>query len=259
MTLLAMACTLGLTWSGAVASDSASVETRAVLSVDTGADTALVIIDSIRRGTTPLTIDSLAPGKHIIRLVNTDLSSWLTGAINDTLQLHAGERRALRYIFDRRVMIITDPSGAVVFAGDSALGNSPLVLSLSSGAPSGAFSVEKQGYERTVVPLPPGRGGIMRAVLKKLWQSEAPEGALVNESTGDRSSLRLYVAGGATLLSGIAAAYFKIRADNRNADFLAHGSPALRDETRRLDTAAAISLLATEIGFGFLTYFLLAD
>ena len=269
MTFLALLCSLGISWgalvdslagpAAATAADSVSGATAASVTIDSGADSALVFLDSVPRGLTPLTIDSLPPGSHVLRLVHADAASWLTGTIVDTLHLAAGERRTLRYSFERRILIITDPSGAVVFAGDSSLGTTPLAFSVPAEGIPGGISAAKQGYETAVLPLPPGQGGITRAVLKKLWQSEPPEGALMKESNGDRSSLRLYVAGGITLVSGMAAAYFKIKADNRNAEFQLSGNPALRNETRRLDTAAALSLVATQIGFGFLTYFLLAD
>jgi hypothetical protein len=269
MMVLGLLCALGISWgmigdttagSGrAPVADSAGGQAGVSLTIATGPDTALVFIDSVQRGTTPLTVDSLAAGNHIIRLVHADVPSWLTGTILDTVHCGPGERRTLRYSFERRVLIITDPSGALVFAGDSSLGTTPMVFALPPGGIPGGLSASKQGYERMVIPLPPGQGGITRAVLKKLWQSDPPEGALVRESNGDRSSIRLYVAGGITVVAGIAAAYFKIKADNRNAAYQANGSPALRDETRRLDTAAGISLIATQIGFGFLTYFLLAD
>ena len=231
----------------------------ATVTITTENDTAIVIVDSVRRGTTPLTLDSLAPGTHILKLVQSDVSSWLTGSITDTLRCTSGDRRTLRYGFPRKVMIVTNPSGAMLFAGDSAIGSTPTVVAIpTEGLPS-VFSAVKEGYERTIVPLPPGGSGITRAAMTKLWQAESPEGSLVKESSGTRSSLKVYAAAGLTLAAGAAAAYFKIKADNRNADYTATGNPLLRDETHRLDTAAAVSLLVTQIGFGFLTYFLLAD
>jgi hypothetical protein len=231
----------------------------ASLTITTGNDSAVVVMDSVRRGMTPLTVDSLAPGTHILRLAQGEMTSWLTGTLRDTVRCIAGEHRTLRYSFPRRVMIVTDPSGAMLFAGDSAIGATPIVLAVPPDGVPGGFSAVKDGYERAILPLPPGGNGITRAALHKLWQSEPPEGALVKESNGTRSSFNVYAAGGVTLIAGAAAAYFKIKADNRNADYQASGNPALRDETRRLDTAAAVSLLVTQIGFGFLTYVLLAD
>jgi hypothetical protein len=230
------------------------------LTLQTGADTAWVFIDSVRAGRTPLTVDSLRGGKHALRLVQSDLSSWLTGSINDTVFLAPGEQRTLRYAFNRRVMVITDPSGAVVYMGDSTAGMTPLLLaSRSSDLPS-SVTVERRGYERTVILLPTGGSGIVRAELRKIWQSEPSDSPLMSESgSSERTGFRLYLAGGVTIVAGVAAAYFKIKADGRNALYQDTGDPALQRETHRLDTSAAISLLATQVGFAFFTYFLLSD
>jgi hypothetical protein len=230
------------------------------LTLRTGSDTAWVFIDSVRAGTTPITIDSLKGGRHAIRLLQTDLSSWLSGRIDDTLTLAPGESRTLRYTFDRRVMVVTDPSGAVVYMGDSIAGVTPCVLVSSfSGLPP-SVTVQRRGYEKVVLQLPTGSSGIARAELQKIWQSEGLESPLMTESgRSDRTGLRLYVAGGVTVAAGIATAYFKIRADERNALFQETGDPALQRETHQLDTSAAISLLVTQVAFAFFTYYLLSD
>jgi hypothetical protein len=230
------------------------------LTLRTGTDTAWVFIDSFRAGRTPLTIDSLRGGRHALRLVQSDLSSWLTGTIEDTIFLAPGEGRTLRYAFDRRVMVITDPSGAVVYVGDSMAGTTPLVLvSRPPGLPS-SVTVERKGYEKTSILLPAGESGIARAALQKIWQSEPSESPLMTESgSSERTGLRLYIAGGATIAAGVVAAYLKIKADGQNALYLDSGDPAFQRETHRLDISAAFALLATQIGFGFFTYFLISN
>jgi hypothetical protein len=219
-----------------------------------------VFIDSFRAGKTPLTLDSLSGGTHTLRLVQSDLSSWLTGSISDTIFMAQGEQRTLRYAFDRRVMVITDPSGALVTVGDSVAGTTPLVLvSGSTGLPL-SVTVERMGYEKTAILLPTGKTGIARATLQKIWQSEPFESPLMIESgSSERTGLRLYVAGGATIVAGVAAAYLKIKADGKNALYQDTGDPALQRETHRLDTSAALALLVTQVGFAFFTYFLLSD
>jgi hypothetical protein len=82
---------------------------------------------------------------------------------------------------------------------------------------------------------------------------------MVESGSSERTGLRLYVSGGATLVAGVAAAYFKIKADGKNALFQDTGDPALQRETHRLDISAALALLATQVGFAFFTYFLLSD
>ena len=230
------------------------------LTLRTGADTAWVFIDSVRAGKTPLTIDSLHPGRHLLRLVQTDLSSWLTGSIDDTLFLAPGEQRTLRYTFDRRVIVVTDPSGALVYIGDSIAGTTPLVLMPGlAGLPS-SVTVERKGYERKTILLPAGSSEIARAELQKIWQSEPSESPFMTESgSSDRTGYRLFVAGGVTIVAGVAAAYFKIKADEKNALYRLSGDHAFQMETHRLDTSAALALAATQMGFALFTYFLFAD
>ena len=250
--------TSGLATTG-IATGPDSSRTFASLSISTGADTAWVFIDTVRLGRTPWRSDSLSPGTHRLRLVETDVSSWLTGSIVDTVVLSPGEERSLRYTFERWVTIITDPSGAVVRIGDSLAGTTPLVLLARGEAERGPILVEKQGFEATTVPLSAFQGGISRTILKKIWQPEGPDGSVTPGDEAGRNSLRLYVVGGATLVAGVAAAYFKIKADGRNAAFLETGDPWQGSETRRLDTAAAVALAIMQVNFALLTYFLLSE
>jgi hypothetical protein len=230
------------------------------ITIQTGADTAIVFIDSVRAGTTPLTVDSLRGGKHILRLYQRDLDSWLTGRINDTVYLSPGEKRTLSYAFDRRVIVITDPSGAIVYMGDSAAGTTPCVISSGPGGLPRNVTVVRKGYEKTILSLPKGDPGIARIELQKTWQSEQSESPLMTESgSSEHRGLRLYVAGGVAVAAGVAAAYFKIKADGKNALFQQSGDLSLQRETTRLDTSAAISLIITEVGFGLFSYYLLSD
>jgi hypothetical protein len=72
-------------------------------------------------------------------------------------------------------------------------------------------------------------------------------------------TIALYASGGVAIAAGIAAAYFKISADDRNDAYLMTGNPALLDERRRLDTAAGIAFAATQLGFAVFSYLLLAE
>jgi hypothetical protein len=219
-----------------------------------------VFVDQERFGLTPVTIDTILPGYHVIRLLQTDLSSWVGGAIDDSLVLEPGERRTLQYAFDHVMYISTDPSGARISLGDSIAGSSPLALRVPPQYTGDALAIDKTGYERVLIPLSDRSSGFIFTRLEKRWQSTESENPVLNESgSNSKTSLRFYLAGSATILSGIAAAYFKIKADDRNALYELTGNPVLRDETRRLDTAAGISLLTTEIAFALLTYYLLSD
>jgi hypothetical protein len=220
-------------------------------------DTALVTIDSAFSGGTPLTV-SVPAGRHILRLVHSDVASWLTGSITDTLILSPGGEKKLHYQFERRFLVVTTPDGASVTVGDSLFGTTPLVMRLPAGAGLPTLLLRKKGYASASLTAPPGAGQIAHAVLARAWQAEQEESPLQSDIPV-HTPWRYYIAGGATLLSGAATAYLKIRADEQNDLFLRTGDPARWNETRRYDTAAAITLVATEIGFAFLTYFLLSD
>jgi len=233
---------------------------RCSLTLRTGTDTAWVFIDSAPAGRTPLTVDTLRAGRHLVRLVQADVRSWLTGSIDDTLLLAPGESRTFQYTFERRVTVVTDPSGALVYVGDSVAGTTPLVL-VSGAAPlPSSVTLERRGYERKTILLPTGNSEVARAELRKIWQSEPSESPLMTESgSSDRTGYKLYVAGGVTIVAGIATAYFKIKADEKNALFQFTGDRAFQIETHRLDTSAALALAATQMGFALFTYFLFAD
>jgi len=240
--------------------DSTSPPDRCSLTVRSVPDSAWVFIDQEQIGLTPVTIDTILPGFHMVRVLQADLSSWVSGAIDDSLVLEPGERKTLQYAFDRVMYISTEPSGARISLGDSIAGSSPLTLRLPPQYAGDALTVDKTGYERVLIPLSDRSSGFIFTRLEKKWQSAEGEYPLLNvPGSTSKTSLRFYLAGGATILSGIAAAYFKIKADDRNALYELTGNPALRDETRRLDTAAGISLLTTEIAFALLTYYLLSD
>ncbi len=83
---------------------------------------------------------------------------------------------------------------------------------------------------------------------------------LLRESDGlTGRKFALYASGGVAVVAGVAAAYFKINADDRNDAYHLTGDPSLLDERRRLDTAAGFAFAATQIGFAIFSYLLLTD
>ena len=90
-------------------------------------------------------------------------------------------------------------------------------------------------------------------------QKLGPESVFQNAYQFSSGSLRLYLSGGAAVLSGVAAAYFKIRADNRYNDFLVSNDALLRSESKNLDTTAALFLVATQVGLALFIYYLMSE
>jgi hypothetical protein len=75
---------------------------------------------------------------------------------------------------------------------------------------------------------------------------------------GSRTS-RLYLSAGATVVSGIFAAYFKTLADNRQAQYAETGNVSLLVQRHRYDTSAAIALVTAQAAFALFCSILLGD
>lgn len=240
--------------------DSLRGAQHTIITIQTDVDSALVIVDGVRAGVTPLTLDSLTAGKHSFRLQHPDLPNWLTGSITDSVWVVAGESRTLRYTFERRSLVTSYPFGADVYRGDTLYGTTPLVLTLSGQSGPSTISIRKEGFEPITADLADAKRGILSLTLPPRWQIEGVAGPVLDDEGRVASkNMALYVTGGSTVLSGVAAAYFKMKADDRYADYTRTGDPSLLPQTHRLDTAAAIALAITQVGLGLFTYYILSE
>lgn len=230
------------------------------LTIRADVDGAYVLIDGVPFGRTPVVIDAVQPGVHQLRLQHPDLTNWLAPVITDTIRVGHGTLSTLHYDFEHRAMILSDPFGGEVRSGDSLLGTTPLLLTAPPRQGGEPLTISRTGYQPALVGLSQANRGIVSATLSPLWRTEARPDNLLEESgrNGARSS-RLFITGATTVLSGIAAAYLKTKADDRYQAYHATGDAAILSETRRLDRAAGISLALTQIGFALFTVFLLSD
>jgi hypothetical protein len=250
----------GVVYTRDVTAYTVSNNTKTPVTIRTDVDSALVIIDSVQVGLTPLTIDTLSRGIHSITLHHPDLENWLTGSISDSFVVVNGESITLRYSFTRRFLVTSNPFGADVFLSDSLIGTTPLILNTNALITPSTLRLQKSGFEPSVVEMSENKRSVLAANLKKIWQSGANEESIFREPhTKGSSNVRLYLTGATTILSGVAAAYFKVKADDRYSSYIQGRDPILLDETNRLDTAAAVALVATQVSFVLFTYFILSD
>lgn len=251
MKMLALSLLLSMTALGAQAQDRASIVVTADI------DSAIVLIDGTRAGYTPLKIDSLPPGKYLMTIQHPELGSWFTGSITDTVMLNAGESRALTYSLTRRFSIASDPFAAEVVLGDSLLGTTPLVITGAADALLPRLSIRRSGY-RSVTPSPSDLKG-NSLFLTLSHDPYGPAENMLSAGAPGRNPVPVYLTGAAAVLSGAAAAYFKVKADNRYASYRISGNPALLRETNQLDTSAGIALAATQLSLGLFAYLLLSE
>jgi len=226
-------------------------------------DSSVVFIDADRKGLTPLSLSDLAPGTHHLVLQHPDAESWLTSSITDSIRVVAGQPLTLRFSFEPRYLIQSTPFDAEVVVGDSVIGKTPLRLSAGPFLlpdRKATFTIRKQGYETSTVDMRTVQRGVLSVTLRNLWDTSENHETLFRPDNGRISKpFRMTLAIAGTVLSGTAAAYFKIKADDRYLGYRHSGSPDLLAQSQRLDTAAAVALVATQIGLGLFMYFVLSD
>jgi hypothetical protein len=230
----------------------------AFLVVSSSPDSAWVYLETTFVGRTPCTIIVEQPTTRCLRVLHPDRADWLSGSVEDTIRFAPGGTIVRRYTLDRWTMVLSSPHGAEVFRGDSLLGKTPLVFPSGRLSPEVPLTLRKQGYDLVVVRLGQASRGILAVPLTASGVTgSAPDEEVLNQKSA--SSLRLYLAGGGAVLAGAAAAYFKIKADDRNSDYLILGDPALVSQRNRLDTTSAVFLAATEVSIGLFIVFLLSE
>jgi hypothetical protein len=169
-----------------------------------------------------------------------------------------------------RLTVSADADSATVYIDGQVKGITPLSLdSVSSGTrtlvvigrnPASWFS---KSDSMTVVLAPGEARRLMFSILTpiRLGPTALPEVSPLLQTGNDQNGrlVALYASGGIAVAAGVAAAYFKISADDRNAAYQMTGNPALLDERRRLDTASGFAFAAMQVGLAVFSYLLLAE
>lgn len=227
----------------------------ATLRITSQPDSATVFLDGNRAGRTPLLLEGIAPGTHTLRLVAGDPGDWFSDVTRDTITLAGGDIRDLHYRLDRQCAIMTSPSGAEVLIGDSVAGTTPLLLPYDL-ARSGQVRVRLAGSSVPPIVVEPGSRS---TVIIPLALDAGADAEVQDLHPGGSGRTGILIAAGGVVLSGGAAAYFKISADEKNAEYQRTGDPALRDQRNRRDLQAAVSLVVLQVSAAVLAGLLLAE
>jgi hypothetical protein len=214
-----------------------------------------VFADSQFLGTTPAGPLTLTEGIRILVCVPPDADRWLSSAVTETLTVRAGDHLVRTIDFPVAVHITTEPYGATVRRNGLIEGLTPLDLRLFST--KDLITVARQGYGEATVPLTGGEPQVH--ILLHPAEGDIPDPQAVYLSPHQsHSSLPITISTGAAVLTGAAAAYFKIRADHLYDDYKLTGNQGSLEKVRNLDLASGISLAASELSFFALAYFLLS-
>jgi hypothetical protein len=227
----------------------------AALRISSEPDSAIVFLDGMRVGSTPLDLEGLDAGPHTLRLVVGDPGNWFSDVTRDSLVLEPGSARQVHYRLDHRFAIMTIPSGAEVLIGDSVAGTTPILVSHAL-ARSGSLQVRMKGYAGVGVTIPPGGGS---AVVLQLTPEQGAGTAVPRPAESGSRLTSILISAGSVAISGAAAAYFKVSADEKNTLYLSTGDPTFRTQRDQRDLDAAVALVAMQVSLALLVGLLLAD
>ena len=237
---------------------SDSTGTASIITEPAGAD---VYVDSVFIGKSPLTGITLARGTHRIRAFYPSVFAWNAIMMQDSLEVSGAARQEKRLDIGEVLRIQSDPPGGIVRYGGTELGSTPLYTRLPSMV-AGDLIIQKDGYDSLRVPVRELHRGFLRVQLSPKNESgvsSRPSDVLGVNGAIPRDHIVTYASGAAMIVSGVASAIMKDRANRKYDAYLQSNNPADLSSTRSLDRGAAAALILSQISFAILAYFLLSE
>ena len=225
------------------------------LTIESRTVPVMVRLDTAFLGATPLVDVPVSPGRHVLRCYPSELQSWFFAPTVETLDVApAGSvRRSLQPLLSYR--ITSEPWGADVLIGDSAIGVTPCVLATPDTMGVVRFLLEGYQKDEAVFSASQPHVHVFLAPL----QEQGPPGAPGSLASGlPQRQMPIYLSTAATVITGIAAVYLKMKADSYYQDYQSTGNSGTLSRVRAYDTASGIALAASEISFLTLTVVLLS-
>jgi len=250
---------LWLSYSGIAQSLSDSVKEMSAygtISIQSALTGVKVFIDTTFVGTTPIENFIILGGTHILKFVHPANDNWLNSAIVETVAIHPSDHLERAAVFSHRWTITSEPYGATVQHHDSIIGTTPLILSTTSE--KYIIKISKDGFKDVMVPLSIDAGEFHMKLEPVEGSSKIQSPYLLTNKQSEVQT-SVYVAAGAAVVSGVAAAFLKIESDRYYKDYRHTNSGSTLDKVRRLDIVSGISLAVSEISLFLLSYLLLSQ
>lgn len=215
---------------------------------------ARVFLDSVYAGQTPLSRYKLPAGEHEMSVYYPSPLDWNAFVQQKSFSLEGGSEIESSFEFGMQLAFHSVPSGAIVTFQGSELGRTPFFYR-GSAAMRGNVTIGKDDYQSVtfaIQDMPP----IVRLV---------PIGNVSTEITVEYPSAALprkwMTIGSAAgmVVSGVAAAYFKDRANGQFDQYSTTNNPSFLSSTHRYDRLSLISLVITQATFALLIYSLLSN
>lgn len=231
---------------------------HALLVISTSPESAWVMLDTAVVGRTPCSLAVPAPARYHIRILSPDVSSWLSATVDDTLEAGPGETVTRFFVLETWTLVTSSPMGAEIAAGDSILGTTPLIVRPGRLSLNTPLTFRLPGYEPATVNLGAAADGILRVPLRATTDTDI-QFARSGMTDARPSHIRLYLTGGGAIVAGAAAAYFKMKADDANNNYLATKDPAFSSDRDRFDTTSGVFLVVAQASLGLFVAFLMSE
>lgn len=225
-----------------------------VQSVPAGAE---VYVNKKFVGNTPLQDLKVESGSVHVRVVYPSARAWNAIEKVDTLFIYEGQRTLFEADLGVTLSLNSVPGGAEVMGNSQKLGRTPLFW---RGSSLRDLVLTKDGYEEEAVSV---SHLVKSAPLVRMkpdrFGTVDPEVLSPSSLNGGADRLPVYLSASAMILSGIAAAYLKDKADREFEIYERTLNPENRVATQRLDRQSGVAFSITQISFAALAYFLLLE
>jgi len=231
------------------------------ISVESTPKGAVVYVDSVLAGTTPLERHEVSVGKHELKVVYPNATSWLNVSKHEIIDVAADADARYTFELGSLLALNTKPAGATVMLRDRELGATPLYYR-SPDLISGTLVLKKEGYEQSTISVTPETPFPPLIALKPLAQNideKLPDVLPADYENGSSPRWATYAAATSMILSGVLSAYWKDRANSDFDKYVETRDPALLASTQRLDHRSGIAITISHASFAALAYLLLSE
>jgi hypothetical protein len=249
-----------LTCLAAIGQAHPPADSLGVLSISSDPSGADVYLDSLYVGKTPIRGYALPEGSYRLKIYYPSVLAWDALSKEDTLLIAARRQSEKVYQLGTVLRVQSIPEGGSVLYRGNDLGVTPLFLTIPTKL-RGEIIVRKEGF----VPQHLAIGGYENIIVAARLQPEqgkagfSPPEVLAESKVIGPSHWLTYASGSTLIVSGVISAYLKDQSNREFDQFLLTRDPALLASTRRLDRAAAASLIVTQLSFALLSYLLLSE
>jgi hypothetical protein len=247
-----LACLIGAA-SGLLSLEaSGQVSPPVYVELSTNFPESIVYADSLYLGRAMNRLFEVPASTALLWLIPPDIDTWSIAPISAAMDTPPGDTLQLSLNFQYHYNLESVPFEAQVFLERPEerllLGETPF-LYLSDDPLRGMLLVSKEGYEpqrftpgedfwnHHHVELEPESGRL----VEKYWKPDKRSDRWID-----------VLVGSATIVSGIAAIRYKMKADRGYERYEESGDPTLRNGFERYDRYAAISLGTMQVGLGVL-------